>query len=125
MSKSYYSSRRFKEQEEKEKVYQSNASPNSTKDETFSNSPALAALQQLKQPQRSQEEAADVDAMNSELEPQQVKEEEDRTLPPRRALFPSNYGKLTKWFYNILFLLFFGLLVFLLFWGNHVMTTEG
>ncbi|MCY9517259.1 hypothetical protein [Paenibacillus apiarius] len=54
-----------------------------------------------------------------------IAEDEDRSLPSRKELYPSDYAKLTNWFYNILFLLFIGLLVGLLLWGRHKMALEG
>lgn len=52
-------------------------------------------------------------------------EDEDRYLPSRKELYPSNYAKITQWFYNILFLLFIGLLIALFLWGRHKMALEG
>lgn len=37
------------------------------------------------------------------------------TLPPRRKIHPSSISKVTKWYYNLLFLLFVSL-VGVLFW---------
>lgn len=39
-------------------------------------------------------------------------------LPPRRKKFPSSIHKLNKWYYNILFILFVSLVVFLFWYGN-------
>lgn len=39
-------------------------------------------------------------------------------LPPRRKKFPSSIHKLYKWYYNLLFLLFVALVVFLFWYGN-------
>lgn len=93
-----------------------------TKDSSFDKSRALAALQQLKEPQHVQQEEQE----SPELHEQQVQmlEDEDRSLPSRTVLFPSNYGKLTKWFYNLLFILFFALFILLLVWGRQ-MVAEG
>ncbi|GAC41890.1 hypothetical protein [Paenibacillus popilliae] len=54
-----------------------------------------------------------------------AEEDEDRYLPSRKELYPSNYAKITRWFYNILFLLFIGLLIALFLWGRHKMAMEG
>lgn len=84
----------------------------------FQRSPALAALNELKKPQEEQ----DNEEQTEQSEQPFVMEELDRTLPPRSILFPSNYGKLTKIFYNVLVILFIGLFVSLLLWGRHMMT---
>jgi hypothetical protein len=42
---------------------------------------------------------------------------EDSTLPPRREIFPSKKPRLTRIFYNILFILFIALVVGLTLWG--------
>lgn len=39
-------------------------------------------------------------------------------LPPRRKKFPSSIQKVNKWYYNILFVLFVGLVAFLFWYGN-------
>lgn len=39
-------------------------------------------------------------------------------LPPRRKKFPSSLNKVNKWYYNILFVLFVVLVVFLFWYGN-------
>lgn len=39
-------------------------------------------------------------------------------LPPRRKKFPSSINKVNKWYYNILFVLFVILVVFLFWYGN-------
>lgn len=39
-------------------------------------------------------------------------------LPPRRKKFPSSINKVNKWYYNILFVLFLILVVFLFWYGN-------
>ena len=110
------------EEEQQEQLYSGKRSAQQTLDYTFKNSRALAALQQLKEPvndQQAQDEAeSEEDQLRMELN-------EDRTLPSRKLLFPSNYARLTKWFYNILFILFFGLFVCLLIWGHHLVSTEG
>lgn len=43
----------------------------------------------------------------------------ENSFPSRKETFPSNYVKLTKWFYNILFLLFVSLSTGLLLWGRY------
>lgn len=43
--------------------------------------------------------------------------EDDYSLPPRKTLYPSEYLKLTQWFYRFLFGLFVLLLLILLGWG--------
>ncbi|UHA72937.1 hypothetical protein [Paenibacillus sp. 481] len=95
-------------------------------------SKALAALRSLKQSESLTEEIDPPEHMhneNMESDPSSWKQleikDEDRTLPPRQQLHPSNYEKLTKWFYNLLILLFVGLLIGLLMWGRHLMTAEG
>lgn len=47
-------------------------------------------------------------------------DEEEMFLPPRRALHPSNKGKLTRIFYFSLLLLFVGLVIGLIVWGIHL-----
>lgn len=44
-------------------------------------------------------------------------EANDRFLPPRTYVHPSNKGKLTHWFYGSLLFAFISLLIFLLIWG--------
>lgn len=39
-------------------------------------------------------------------------------LPPRRKKFPSSLHKVNKWYYNLLFILFLGLVAFLFWYGN-------
>ncbi|MCG7406416.1 hypothetical protein MH117_03230 [Paenibacillus sp. ACRRX] len=91
---------------------------------SFVESRALKALSQLKQQPAEEEVDEQAAADDEEIHKSLLEEEEDRSLPPRQILFPSNYGRLAKWFYNLLFLLFIGLLVALLFWGRHT-TMEG
>lgn len=43
---------------------------------------------------------------------------EGSTIPPRRIKHPSSNYKLTKWYYNLLFLLFLSLVVGLFWYGN-------
>lgn len=43
---------------------------------------------------------------------------EGSTLPPRRKKHPSSNYKLTKWYYNLLFLLFVCLVAGLFWYGN-------
>ncbi|OUS77402.1 hypothetical protein B1748_06255 [Paenibacillus sp. MY03] len=45
-------------------------------------------------------------------------EEGGAKLPPRRKKFPSSLHKLNKWYYNLLFVLFLGLVIFLFWYGN-------
>lgn len=45
--------------------------------------------------------------------------EEARMLPPRSLIHPSEKGKWTRRFYQLLVLLFILLLVGLLLWGDH------
>lgn len=45
-------------------------------------------------------------------------EEKTPELPPRRKKFPSSAQKVSKWFYNLLFVLFVGLVVFLFWYGK-------
>lgn len=90
------------------------------REQEFSRSRALAALNKLKKPQ---EVEVNAEQEEQKAEQQIVNEDElDRTLPPRRVLFPSNYAKLTKIFYHVLVFLFFCLLIALLLWGRHIMT---
>ncbi|MHA6483858.1 hypothetical protein ACX1C1_18365 [Paenibacillus sp. strain BS8-2] len=39
-------------------------------------------------------------------------------LPPRRKKYPSSLHNMNKWYYNMLFILFLGLVVFLFWYGN-------
>jgi hypothetical protein len=39
-------------------------------------------------------------------------------LPPRRKKYPSSLHNLNKWYYNLLFVLFLGLVAFLFWYGN-------
>lgn len=39
-------------------------------------------------------------------------------LPPRRKKFPSSRHKIARWYYNLLFVLFVGLIAFLFWFGN-------
>ncbi|MDQ6418266.1 hypothetical protein RB620_02330 [Paenibacillus sp. LHD-117] len=39
-------------------------------------------------------------------------------LPPRRKKFPSSIHNVYKWYYNLLFILFLGLVAFLFWYGN-------
>ena len=107
-------------------------------------SPALDALRQLKEDTTETSESkvdhhsniktktanhqADISAREmaavAAVSPS-IDEDEDRSLPSRKELYPSDYAKLTNWFYNVLFLLFIGLLVGLLLWGRHKMALEG
>ncbi|MCU6710044.1 hypothetical protein M6D81_15210 [Paenibacillus sp. J5C_2022] len=43
---------------------------------------------------------------------------EDEALPPRRKKFPSSANKWSKWYYNLLFVLFVGLVAFLFWYGT-------
>ena len=107
-------------------------------------SPALAALRRLREDSASKASAQGMEAAGShpdtkttaskrqEDEPGEhaealldAEEDDDRYLPPRKELYPSNYAKLTQWFYNILFLLFIGLLIALFLWGRHKMALGG
>lgn len=89
------------------------------REEEFLRSPAIAALNELKKPHEEQDKE---EQPEQQEEQQLIVEELDRTLPPRSILFPSNYAKLTKIFYNVLFFLFVALFVALLLWGRHIMT---
>ena len=111
------------QEDQQEQLYSGKRSAQQTLDFSFKNSRALAALQQLKEPVNDQQ--ANEDADSEEDEQLRVELDEDRTLPSRKLLFPSNYARWTKWFYNILCILFFGLFICLLIWGNHLMSTEG
>ena len=53
-------------------------------------------------------------------------EEQGKTLPPRTKKYPSSKAKLTKVYYNVVFVLFVALVVFLLWYGNnyHSNTSE-
>ncbi|MCY7487334.1 hypothetical protein [Paenibacillus alvei] len=110
----------------------------SRKQEPDLHSPALDALRSLrensskKDTHTAQQHTGSNQAMTEErllnlAENIAVQEEEldDRSLPSRKKLFPSSYVRLTKWFYNILFLLFVGLLIGLLLWGRHKLGLEG
>lgn len=110
----------------------------SRKQEPDLHSPALNALRSLrensskKDTHTEQHTSSSNQAMTEEkllnlAEHIVVHEEDldDRSLPSRKQLFPSSYVKLTKWFYNILFILFVGLLIGLLFWGRHKLGLEG
>lgn len=43
---------------------------------------------------------------------------EETKLPPRRKKYPSSLHNLNKWYYNLLFILFLGLVAFLFWYGN-------
>ncbi len=45
-------------------------------------------------------------------------------LPPRRKKFPSSKYKVTKWYYNFLFVLFVALVVGLFWYGNTYYPSE-
>ncbi|MFD0586870.1 hypothetical protein ACFQZE_02555 [Paenibacillus sp. GCM10027627] len=47
-----------------------------------------------------------------------TEEGETNQLPPRRKKFPSSLNKVHKWYYNLLFILFVCLVVFLFWYGN-------
>ena len=46
--------------------------------------------------------------------------EQQTILPPRRTKHPSERGKLIRWFYMTLVLLFIALTAGLIFWGNQL-----
>ncbi|ANS74884.1 hypothetical protein AWM70_09970 [Paenibacillus yonginensis] len=50
----------------------------------------------------------------SEAEP-----EVEEVFPPRTELYPSHRIKWTRWFFNVLLVIFIGLTVWLLWWGFH------
>lgn len=43
---------------------------------------------------------------------------EEPKLPPRRKKYPSSLHKINRWYYNLLFVLFLGLVAFLFWYGN-------
>lgn len=107
-------------------------------------SPALTALRRLREDSASKDSAHGKEPAESHPDttttaskhqgdepgdhaepPLDAEEDEDRYLPSRKELYPSNYAKITQWFYNILFLLFIGLLIALFLWGRHKMALEG
>jgi len=53
-------------------------------------------------------------------------EEQGSTLPPRAKKYPSSKAKVAKIYYNVVFVLFVALVVFLLWYGNsyHSTTAE-
>lgn len=53
-------------------------------------------------------------------------EDQGNTLPPRAKKYPSSKAKLTKIYYNVVFVLFVALVVFLLWYGYnyHSATAE-
>jgi hypothetical protein len=55
----------------------------------------------------------------------QEKKEEDRSLPPRRVIHPSNKGKLLRYFYHGIIFLFISLMVGLIVWGSIMLTEQG
>lgn len=61
---------------------------------------------------KSKRHMADI---QSEMERDQ---EQPEALPSRRKKFPSSKHKMTRIYYNLLFLLFVGLVVFLFWYGN-------
>jgi hypothetical protein len=52
------------------------------------------------------------------LQDEQAAGEDQAKLPPRRKKYPSSINKLYKWYFNLLFLLFVALVVFLFWYGN-------
>ncbi|MCR8842998.1 hypothetical protein NQ117_04835 [Paenibacillus sp. SC116] len=115
---------------EQEQRYRTDMEPTPQRRRTYgmksehSSSQALKALKLLK---KSNTEHVHVEETTHEGLPSEAmheliaaREEEDRTLPPRSALYPSSSGRLSKWFYNILFFLFVALLVALLIWGRQI-----
>lgn len=59
-------------------------------------------------------------ARAAEPEPSVIEDDsiDVQKLPPRRVKFPSSIHKVTKWYYNLLFILFVGLVVALFWYGN-------
>lgn len=51
--------------------------------------------------------------------------EQQSALPPRTKKHPSSKAKLTKLYYNVVFVLFVALVVFLLWYGNNYYSTTG
>lgn len=49
---------------------------------------------------------------------EQAEGDEQKKLPSRRQKFPSSIHKIYKWYFNLLFVLFIGLVVFLFWYGN-------
>lgn len=91
------------------------------------NSPALQALKSLKESREQKFKELELERqiieMEQELERQRLLEEKgaaESELPSRKELFPSNYAQITKWFYNLLFIIFLAVLVSLLLWGRHM-----
>ena len=92
-------------------------------------SPALEALRSLKESREQKFKEIELEqqivAMEQELERQRIIEEGVSTidsdeLPSRKELFPSNSSQITKWFYNLIFLIFLAVLISLLLWGRHM-----
>jgi DNA-binding SARP family transcriptional activator len=93
-------------------------------------SPALEALRSLKESREQKFKELELEqqivAMEQELERQRIMEEglsvtdKDDELPSRKELFPSNSSQITKWFYNLIFLIFLAVLISLLLWGRHM-----
>ncbi|MBD8497657.1 hypothetical protein [Paenibacillus arenosi] len=113
---------------EQEQRYRTDLEPTPQRRRTYGmseqgSSQALKALKLLKksdievQVEETKEQSLPTEALHELIT---AREEEDRTLPPRSALYPSSSGRLSKWFYNILFILFVVLLVALLIWGRQI-----
>ncbi|SYX84707.1 hypothetical protein [Paenibacillus alvei] len=108
----------------------------SRKQEPDLHSPALDALRSLRENSSKKDTHREQQDSNHAISDEQLlhlaenistsdEDMDDRSLPSRKKLFPSSYVRLTKWFYNFLFLLFVGLLIGLLFWGRHKLGLEG
>jgi len=54
----------------------------------------------------------------------ELEEHEEAKLPPRTKKHPSSKEKLTKIYYNVVFILFVGLVLFLLWYGNNYYSTH-
>jgi len=68
---------------------------------------------------RSRRTAQTTDGDNSTTNAvDKMNKNEAAKLPPRRKKFPSSGQKAAKWFYNLLFVIFVGLVVFLFWYGN-------
>ncbi|MFD0958784.1 hypothetical protein [Paenibacillus chungangensis] len=67
---------------------------------------------------RSRKEPVNIHAKKQSVVSKEAVSSEDRALPSRRIKFPSSTNKISKWYYNIMIVLFLVLVVCLFWYGT-------